>query len=171
MLNVVRTLPKFNKLYVNKLYVRLLGSSLLTFIGLTMGLVPEVSVRSPDLNESSLITIYRSRNAHAQEFTPEETENYAKAGYQVELLRREVYQEIKNSINQPPPDIVCDRTETLDNLQPEVREIADRYCDRSREIVEQHNLTVDRFNELKTYYDRQDSFYQQVQSILLKLQN
>ena len=164
MLNVVRTLPI-------KLYVRLLSSSLFTFIGLTMGLVPEVSVRSLDLNQFSLITISRSQNASAQEFTPEETENYAKAGYQVELLRREVYQEIKNSINQPPPDIVCDRQETLDSLQSQVREIAARYCDRSREIVEQHDLTVDRFNELKTYYDRQDSFYQQVQSILMKLQN
>ena len=165
MLNVVRTL------LINKLYVRLLSSSLFTLISLTMGLVPEFSVRSLDTNSFSMLAISRSQTASAQEFTPEETENYAKAGYQVELLRREVYQEIKNSINQPPPDIVCDRQETLDSLQPQVREIADRYCDRSREIVEQHDLTVERFNELKTYYDRQDSFYEQVQSILLKLQN
>ena len=155
---------------INKLYVRLLSSGFLAFVGIIMGLIPEVTLRSPS-NSSNLITISLDRYAHAQEFTPEETENYAKAGYQVELLRREVYQEIKNSINQPPPDIACDRQETLDSLEEEVKAIADRYCQRSREIVEQHNLTADRFNELKTYYDRQDSFYQQVQSILMKLQN
>ena len=165
MINIVRILP------INKLYIRLLSSSLFTFIGLTMGLVPEVSMRSLETNSFSLPTISHSQKAYAQQFTPDETENYAKAGYEVELLRRKVYQEIKNSINQPPPDIVCDRQDTLDSLQPKVREIANRYCDRSREIVEEHNLTVDRFNVLKTYYDRQDSFYQQVQSILLKLQN
>lgn len=163
MLNIFR-IP------INKLYVRLLSSSVLALVSIIMGLVPEVVVRSPS-NFSNLLTITLNRDAQAQEFTPEETENYAKAGYQVELLRREVYQEIKNSINQPPPDIACDRQDTFDNLQPEVKEIAERYCQRSREIVEQHNLTADRFNELKTYYDRQDSFYQQVQSILMKLQN
>lgn len=155
---------------INKLYVRLLSSGVLAFVGITMGLIPEVTLRSP-ANSSNLITISLESNAHAQEFTPEETENYAKAGYQVELLRREVYQEIKNSINQPPPDIACDRQETLDSLEAEVKAIADRYCQRSREIVEEHDLTADRFNELKTYYERQDSFYQQVQSILMKLQN
>lgn len=155
---------------INKLYVRLLNSGVLALVGITMGLIPEVAVRSPS-NPSNPITISFDRHAQAQEFTPEEIENYAKAGYQVELLRREVYQEIKNSINQPPPDIACDRQETLNDLEPEVKAIADRYCLRSREIVEQHNLTADRFNELKTYYDRQDSFYQQVQSILMKLQN
>ena len=155
---------------INKLYVRLLNSSVLALVGITLGLIPEVTMRSP-LNLSHPITISLEPNAYAQEFTLEETENYAKAGYQVELLRREVYQEIKNSIDRSPPDIACDRQETLDSLEPDVRAIADRYCLRSREIVEQHNLTADRFNELKTYYDRQDSFYQQVQSILMKLQN
>lgn len=166
MLNVDLAIPK-----LNKIYIRILSSSIVALIGLMGGVIPEVSGRWQDTNQVFSLTISLSNSAAAQEFTPEETENYAKAGYQVELLRRKVYQEIKTLMNEPPSDIVCDDRSTLDNLQPEVSEIARSYCDRSRQIVQQNNLTVDRFNELKSYYDRQDSFYQQVQNILLKLQN
>lgn len=154
---------------LNKLYIRILSTSVLALIGLMAGVIPEISKQSPDINLAYRLTI--SNKAYAQQFTPEETENYAKAGYQVELLRRKVYQQIKTLINEPLPNIVCDDRSTLDSLQPEVSEIANSYCDRSRQIVQQNNLTVDRFNELKSYYDRQGGFYQQVQSILLKLQN
>ena len=156
MLNVNSNLFKFNKISI-----KLISSSLLAGIALINGFVPEVSGRSPSF----------SINAYAQEFTPDEIENYAKAGYEVELLRREVYKEIKTLIKEPPPNIVCDRQETLQGLDEAVRAIAVDYCDRSRQIVEENNLTISRFNELKTYYDRRDSFYQQVQNALLKLQS
>ncbi|HEY9770436.1 MAG TPA: DUF4168 domain-containing protein [Coleofasciculaceae cyanobacterium] len=155
---------------LNKLYVRILSSSALALISLMVGLIPEIS-SSSGANKTFLPTVSLSSNAYGQQFTPEETENYARAGYQVELLRRKVYQEIKNLINEPPPNIVCDRQETLNNLKPQVREIANRYCNQSQQIVQQNNLTINRFNELKADYDRQASFYQQVQNILLKLQN
>lgn len=165
MLNVNLTLFKSNKLYTN-----LISSTVLAVIGLMSGLVPQVSI-SPDVKVARSLSISLAVSAQAQQFTPEETKNYARAGYEVELLRREVYQEIKNLINEPPPNIVCDRQETFNDLEPNVREIAERYCSQSQEIVRQNNLTIDRFNELKTYYDRQDDFYQQVQGVLLKLQN
>ena len=158
MLNVNLTLPK-----LNKIYIRLASGSLLAGISLTCGLIPNISAKSQAISFSI--------NAYAQEFTPEETQSYAKAGYEVELLRREVYQEIKSIINQPPPNIVCDRQETLQDLDPNIRDLANRYCSQSLQIVEQNNLSIDRFNELKSYYDRKDNFYQQVQNALLKLQN
>ncbi|MGF1590162.1 MAG: DUF4168 domain-containing protein [Pleurocapsa sp.] len=160
----------FTLLKPNKLYVRLLTSSALALVSLMGGLVPEISTSS-GVNQTSLPTVSLSTDAHGQQVTPEETENYAKAGYQVELLRRKVYQEIKNLINEPPPNIVCDQQDTLNNLKPQVREIANRYCNQSQQIVQQNNLTINRFNQLKADYDRRDSFYQQVQSILLRLQN
>ena len=158
MLNIKSALPKLNKIYIH-----LLSSSILAGIGLINGFIPEISLKSTSINFSV--------NASAQQFTPEETANYAKAGYEVELLRREVYQEIKGLINEPPPNIVCDRQETLDDLNPNIREIAERYCNQSRQIVRQNNLSINRFNELKSYYDRKDNFYQQVQNNLLELQN
>ncbi|MGB5633901.1 MAG: DUF4168 domain-containing protein [Waterburya sp.] len=166
MLNVESAVPKSNKLYV-----RIISSSVLALISLTGGFIPEISMGSHDAKEISWLKTSLARDAYGQQFTPEETENYAKAGYEVELLRREVYKEIKNLMNEPPPNIVCDQQSTIDNLQPEVKEIANRYCNQSQQIVQQNNLTINRFNELKTHYDRHDSFYQQVQGILLKLQN
>ena len=158
MLNINSTLPKFKKIYIS-----LISSSLLAGIGLICGVVPEISLQSRSLSFS--------HDAYAQQFTPEEIQSYAKAGYEVELLRREVYQQIKSSIDEPPPNIVCDRQETLSNLKPEIRDIADRYCNQSQQIVRENNLTIDRFNELKSYYDRRDSFYQEVQNALIELQN
>ena len=147
----------------SKICTRIISSTILAGIGLSFSLIPKVSLNSPAISFSIA--------AIAQEFTPEEITNYAKAGYEVELLRREIYQEIKTSIDEPPPNIVCDRPETIQELQPEIREIADRYCTQSQQIVLENNLTIDRFNELKGYYDRRDDFYQQVQNTLIKLQN
>jgi hypothetical protein len=164
MLNVDFTLPK-----LHQLCVRLISSSILASLGIMLGLAPQISLKSSEVNP--LVVVSLSGKAYGQQFTPAETESYAKAGYQVELLRRQVYQEIKNLLDEPPPNIVCDRQSTWDNLKPEVKNIANRYCTQSRQIVQQNNLSINRFNELKSQYDRQDGFYQQVQKILLKLQN
>jgi hypothetical protein len=164
MLNVDFTLPK-----LNQLCVCLFSSSILASLGIMLGMTPQILLRSSDLEP--LVAVSLSNNAYAQQFTPAETESYARAGYEVELLRREVYQEIKNLLNETPPNIVCDQRSTLNNLKPEVKNIANRYCTQSRQIVQRNNLSISRFNELKIQYDRQDSFYQQVQKILLKLQN
>lgn len=164
MLNVDLTLPK-----LNQLCVRLISSSILASLGIMLGLTPEISIQSTETN--SLVTISLASSAYGQQFTPAETENYAKAGYEVELLRREVYQEIKNLIKEPPPNILCDQQSTIDQLNSQIKNIANRYCTQSRQIVQRHNLSINRFNELKSYYDRQDAFYQKVQGVLLKLQN
>jgi Domain of unknown function (DUF4168) len=163
MLNVDLTLPK-----LNQLCVRLINSSILASLGIMLGLTPEISIQSTEVN--SVVTVSLASSAYGQQFTPAETENYAKAGYEVELLRRKVYQEIKNLIKEPPPNILCDQQSTIDQLKPEIKNIANRYCNQSQQIVQRHGLSINRFNELKSYYDRQDSFYQQVQGVLLKLQ-
>jgi Domain of unknown function (DUF4168) len=164
MLNVDLTLPK-----LNQLWVRLISSSILASLGVFSGLTPEMSINSSNVNSPIIVTL--ANKAYGQQFTPAETESYAKAGYEVELLRRKVYQEIKNLIKEPPPNILCDQQSTIDILKPEIKNIANRYCTQSRQIVQRHSLSVNRFNELKTYYDRQDTFYQQVQAVLLKLQH
>ena len=153
---------KFNLSKLNKILTSVSRSTVLAAIAIMCGLIPEPS---PGFTSFSFVSY-----ASAQNYTPEETLNYAKAGYKVELLRQQIYKEIKNIIDRPPPNIVCNQQETLQNLPDNVRRIAERYCNESRQIVRQHNLTIDRFNELKQYYDRGDDFYQQVQRILIDLQ-
>ncbi len=157
MLTVKLNLYKFNKILT-----RVSHSTVLAAIAIMCGIIPESSPRFSSLSFAT--------HAYAQIYTPEEILNYAKAGYKVELLRQEVYKEIKNIINQPPPNIVCNQQQTLQSLPDNVRQIANRYCNESRQIVRDHNLTIDRFNELKQRYDRGDDFYQQVQKILIDLQ-
>lgn len=166
MLNGNLTLPK-----LNQLCVRIISSSVLASLGILLGLTPELSVQSSISDREPLVTVSFSTFVTAQEVSPGETKDYAKAGFEIEMLRRDIYQQIKAIVNQPPGDIVCDRQETLSALKPEVRQLTEQFCNQTIEIVQQNNLSVDRYNELKSYYDRRESFYQQVQEILLNLQN
>lgn len=109
--------------------------------------------------------------ALAQAFSSEEVANYARAGFQQEMLRQKVYQRIKAKVNQPPPNITCDRPETMRNIDPNIRGIVNNYCNRSNQIIRQNNLSIQRFNQLKNRYDRGGSFFQQVQQQLLNMQN
>ena len=144
-----------------KILIRSSTTGIMAAMGIMCGLVPEVSF------QSFTVVTY----AYARDYTEDEARNYARAGFEVELLRQKAYQEIKSSISGQPPNIVCNQPETLEELNSKIRQIAQRYCNESRRIVREHNLTVDRFNELKQYYDRGDDFYQQVQNILIDLQN
>ncbi|WP_449002394.1 DUF4168 domain-containing protein [Myxosarcina sp. GI1(2024)] len=147
---------------LSKILTRISTTGIIAAMEIMCGLVPEVSFQSFPIS----IVSY----AYARDYTEDEARNYARAGFQVELLRQKAYQEIKSLISEPPPNIVCNRQETLQGLSSEVRQIAERYCNESRQIVRDNNLTVNRFNELKQYYDRGDDFYQQVQNILIDLQ-
>ena len=150
----------FHQLQKNRI---ILTASVLSIVSLFSGAIPELGEQKKLISWQNV--------AHAQEYTPQEIYNYAKAGFEVEMLRQQVYQEIKLIVNQPPPEITCDRPETLNNIPSNIKGIANRYCDRSRQIVRQNNLTISRFNQLKNRYDRGGSFYQQVQQQLLNLQN
>lgn len=164
MFNVNLTLPQFNQLGI-----RLLGSSVLAALSVLLGLAPQISFSST-IDKPNLVAVDLATSALAQEVTPEETNNYAKAAFEVEMLRRKVYQEVKKIIARPPGDIICDRRETLDGLEPQVRQLTEDYCNQTLEIVRQNNLDGDRYNELTAYYNRQEDFYQEVQKILLRLQ-
>lgn len=144
---------------INKILLRFFTTGILTATGLFGILILEVSPTFSRLQSA----------AYAQEYTRDEVVNYAKAGYEVELLRQKVYKEIKSMLNQPPPDIVCNRPETFQNLSNDVRQTVAKYCNDSRRIVQRHNLSTTRFNELKTFYDRRGKFYEEVQRILKTL--
>ncbi|VEP16468.1 conserved hypothetical protein [Hyella patelloides LEGE 07179] len=157
MFIIKSTLYKLNKIN------RSLAGGILAAMGIISGITPEISVQPHFLNWENAV--------YAQNFTPEEVYNYARAGFEVEVLRQQVYQEIKSMVNQPPPEITCDRPETMNDIPENVRGIANNYCNRSRQIVQENNLSIQRFNQLKNNYDSEGSFYQQVQQKLLDLQN
>lgn len=145
---------------INKILFRFFSTGILAATGFFSILTLEVSLPFPRLSSA----------AYAQSYTQNEVINYARAGYEVELLRQRVYKEIKSMLNEPPPDIVCNQPETFQSLSGNVRQTVARYCDDSRKIVQRNKLTINRFNQLKTFYDRGGEFYQQVQNALKELQ-
>ena len=148
--------------FVTKINRSLITAGILAVTSILSGITPKISPQSNFLNWNNAV--------YAQEYTSEEIYNYAKAGLEVERLRQQVYQEIKSMVDEPPPEITCDRPETISNVPNNIRNIVNNYCYRSRQIVRENNLSIQRFNQLKTYYDRRGSFHQEVQQELLNLQ-
>jgi hypothetical protein len=135
---------------------------LLGVIGVIGGFVPEFQPQLAKFNFSNL--------AYAQNFTQQEVVNFARAGFAVEMLRQKVYREIKEIINQPPPNIACNQPDTIDNLANNIRGIVDNYCRESTQIILNNNLTIARYNQLKKLYDQEGDFYRQVQQVLIQMQ-
>jgi Domain of unknown function (DUF4168) len=143
---------------------------LLSTFGVVSGFVPEIKPEiKPQFGELSF-SLNFSTIARAQNFTQQEVVNFARAGFYVEMLRQKVYREIKEIINQPPPNIACNQPETINSLSSNIRGIVDDYCKQSTQIILDNNLTIARYNQLKKLYDREGEFYQQVQSVLIQMQ-
>lgn len=145
-----------------KFCIYIVNISLLTTIGILGGIVPNIS----DKEQSISLDYY----AYAQSYTQQEIINYSQAGYQIELLRQQTYHQIKTLINQRPPNITCNQPGTLQNLDPNIRGIANNYCNNTMRIIRANNLTVQRFNQLKQFYDQRGEFHQRVQQMLLEVQ-
>ena len=136
--------------------------SILATIGIFGGFVPNISRKEHEIS----FDYY----ACAQSYTQQEIVNYSRAGLQIELLRQQTYHDIKTIINQRPPTITCNQPSTLQNLAPNIRSIANNYCNNTMRIIRDNNLTVQRFNQLKQYYDQRGDFHQEVQQMLLDVQ-
>ncbi|MGK7892822.1 MAG: DUF4168 domain-containing protein [Xenococcus sp. (in: cyanobacteria)] len=136
--------------------------SLLTTIGIFGGFVPNID------RKDYIISL--ENYAYAQSYTEQEIINYSQAGYQIELLRQQTYHEIKTTLNRRPPSITCNQPGTLQNLDSNIRGIANNYCNNTMRIIRDNNLTVERFNQLKQFYDQQGDFHQEVQQMLLEVQ-
>ncbi|MEM9275561.1 MAG: DUF4168 domain-containing protein [Cyanobacteria bacterium P01_F01_bin.143] len=145
-----------------KICTHIVNISILSTIGILSGFVPSI-----DRQEHKISFDYY---AYAQNYTQQDIIDYSRAGLELELLRRKTYHEIKTIINQRPPNIVCDQPATLRNLSPNIRGIANNYCNNTMRIIRDNNLTVQRFNQLKQYYDQRGDFHQQVQQMLLDAQ-
>ncbi|MDJ0744659.1 MAG: DUF4168 domain-containing protein [Xenococcaceae cyanobacterium MO_167.B27] len=147
---------------LSKIWIRLINVSSLASLGILFGIVPQILPQSHRFSFEY--------NAYAGNYTQQEISNYARAGLQIERLRRRTYQEIKKQTNQRPPNIVCNRPETIQQLSPNIRNIANNYCQETTNIIRNNNLTIRRFNELKRSYDGGGEFHRQVQQMLLRLQ-
>lgn len=141
----------------------MLNISILAILGIMLGITPQFSPKSPNFTFNS--------SASARDYSEQEMKNYARAGWQIELLRRRTYQEIKKETNRRPPNIVCNQPATVEQLPQNIRSIASNYCYETTNIIRNNNLSIQRFNELKRSYDNGGEFHQQIQQMLIDLQH
>lgn len=140
----------------------------LSAAGLLSGWTPEFSVKS-----SSLVF---SGAAYAQEqFSAEEISSYARAVLQIEGLRVQSYQEIKQEVQKnnsegTVPPIVCNETSNLNSLDRGIRAIAVNYCSLAKKYIEGNDLTVSRFNEITIAQKNDPTFRERITQELIRIQ-
>ncbi|MGH1393697.1 MAG: DUF4168 domain-containing protein [Trichormus sp.] len=114
-----------------------------------------------------------SFKAHAQNLSVNQNEitNYAQALLAMEPARQQAFGEIKKIVgNGSVPKIVCNEPSSMSNLPDRARNIAVNYCKRSQEIVENHGLSIDRFNRITMEIPNNNRLKQQIYETLVRLQ-
>lgn len=102
---------------------------------------------------------------------PNELTSYARALLGMEPQRQQAFEEIKKIIgDKEVPKIVCNDTNSLNGLPSKARDIAVNYCKRSQKIVEDNDLTIDRFNKITIDIQNNENLKRQLYNRLLLLQ-
>ncbi|WP_071191482.1 DUF4168 domain-containing protein [Trichormus sp. NMC-1] len=127
------------------------------------------------LTSASVIfsTLGLSPKAAAQSITVNNTEvtNYAQSVLKMEPDRQQAFDEIKKLIGEKEiPKIVCNDSRSMNSLPSKARDIAVNYCNRSQKIVENHGLSIERFNAITLEIQNSSDLKRQVYNTLLRLQ-
>ena len=141
-------------------------ASLLSCGAVLTGVVPDVS---------RLLTEQTRFNSVAQAqqqpgFTEQDISNYARAVLDIEGIRETAYRDIE-SILEPGkavPDVSCNETRSINELDKAVREIAVNYCNEAKSLIESSGLTVSRFNEITKSQQADPKLQQRIQAELVR---
>lgn len=126
------------------------------------GLVPKLSNQFPMLAFNSSV--------YAQEFSMDELMDYVRAARGIETLRQTVLKTIEERSGDPvPSNLACYKPNSLDGLSENIRKLVDAFCTDSRTIIEDTNLTVPRFNEIRRKYQTDPEFKKQIDNLYLNL--
>lgn len=125
------------------------------------------------ITTTSLVLSTFSVKAHAQNLSVNQNEitSYAQALLAMEPARQQAFGEIKKIVgNGNVPKIVCNEPSSMNGLPNRARDIAVNYCKRSQEIVENHGLSIDRFNRITMEIPNNNRLKQQIYETLVRLQ-
>ncbi|MBE9229546.1 DUF4168 domain-containing protein [Phormidium sp. LEGE 05292] len=139
---------------INQVISRSLLVTFLTSISLLCGLAPNLSFRSPHLILSS--------SAFAQAISDDDLRRFAQAAYAIERKRQAVVEGIVRR-NLPVPDTTC---AAGGNIPPELKD----FCEFSRQTIEANQLTVGRFQQIRSAVQSDPTLKQKVDAELRRLQ-
>lgn len=104
---------------------------------------------------------------------PSEAEmtSYAKAMLAMEVPRQQAFDEIKKIVGgNEVPKIVCNDSNSMNNLPGKARNLAVNYCNQAKKIVEDNGLTTDRFNRMTVEVQNSENLKNQMFKLLIDLQ-
>jgi hypothetical protein len=160
--------PKFS-LLTSKWLSRSLLAAILSTMSCFTGLTPSISLKSAailDFNSAA------SAQQSAPSLSAAEITNYARSLLDIEPLRQEYYNQIKQGLTgrQQMPQIICSDTDSVNNLPRNIREEAIAYCQKSIEIVEKNGLTIQQFNNITNLLTQDTRILERITAELLRLQ-
>jgi hypothetical protein len=142
---------------------RSLAVGMIALVGVLTGAVPDLSDRSDWLGTE----VWAQQGSGVSD---EEIRNYARAVLLIEPRRQQAYDEIKGISGGAVPAVICNETGSINSLNRDLRAIAVNYCEQAKNYIEQHNLTVTRFNEITRSQQANPNLQERIQEELLRLQ-
>jgi hypothetical protein len=125
------------------------------------------------ITTTTLVLSTLSLKAHAQNLSVNQNEitSYAQALLAMEPARQQAFGEIKRIVgNGNIPQIVCNEPNSMNSLPNRARNVAVNYCKQSQEIVENHGLSIGRFNRITMEIPNNSNLKQQIYDTLVRLQ-
>ncbi|MEC4991864.1 MAG: DUF4168 domain-containing protein [Oscillatoria sp. PMC 1068.18] len=151
-----------SRFYLKKKISRPLIVASLATIGILFGVVPSISEQSFSLSFPN--------SAYAQEFTDQDILNYARAILDMESLRQQAYNDIKQIIGTQPPTIACNDRQSWRSLPRNAQAIAINYCNGSRSIVQNSGLSISLFNNMTASVQSDSRLKERIQQAMIRLQ-
>lgn len=163
-------MPHYNSVPSQFRRKRFLRQPLLVGLGATLlmvtGWLPTLRLR-PDATE---VSFGSGALAQAININSDELGRYAQSVAVIEPMRQTAYDEIKRILGSDEvPPIACHRPNSLNNLRPNIRQIATNYCNRAIEVVEENGLTIGRFNTITDTLHNRPEIMREVQDLILDL--
>ncbi len=147
----------------HKILTRSFFVGTLAAVGILSGVAPELRDNVPYLTLNS--------SAYAQNFTQADVNNVAQAILDMESLRQQAYEDIKQIIGSGGniPNITCNQRSSFRSLPSDAREIAVNYCNSSRAIIESSGLSITQFNQITTAAQSNPELKKQIQDAMIQL--
>lgn len=135
--------------------------TLLASISVLCGIVPQLSGNLSQLSFSTA--------AYTQEFNDNQVNNYARAVLLIETQRQQAYDQIQKIVGHAPPEIVCNRSETLQGIPRDAQKLAVQFCNNSKKIAENSGLTTAQFNAITEQARQNEKFKRRIQDAIIRI--
>jgi len=136
----------------------LIASSLAT-MGFFFGIIPSIDFNTYQFSFAS--------SAFADDFNEETIEKYARAALELERKRVEFYKKIAQMTDNPR--FACHEPNSLNDLSPQAKDLAEQFCRESQDIVRQNGLNSKIYNEITIRRKKNPNLNRRIQEAIREI--